>query len=129
MSLYPAKQKLQERQPVFGIVLTECLSPEVVPALAACGLDFFILDAEHSSGNVQKLQALVPTCRRSGIAPLVRITGDDGSLIACALDCAAAGVIIRGVKSAGDLRRVVDLVKCRPADQRGFRSLLRRSQA
>lgn len=120
MPLYPAKQKLQAGQPVFGTMITECLSPEVVPALAACGVDFFIMDTEHSPGDLHELQALARACRQFNIAPLVRISDNEYFLIARALDCGAAGVVIPRIQSAAEAKRVVDAVKYPPLGQRGF---------
>lgn len=120
MPAYQTKQKLQSRQPVFGTMLTECLSPEIVPALAACGLDFFIVDTEHSPADLHQIQALARASRPLGIAPLVRVTDNEYFLIARALDCGAAGVVIPRLQSAGDARRVVEAVKYSPLGRRGF---------
>ncbi len=120
MPLYPAKQKLNAREPVLGTMITECLRPEMVPALAACGIDFFIIDTEHSPGDLHEIEALARASRQFGIAPLVRITDNEYFLIARALDCGAAGVVIPRIHSAADVRRVVEAVKYPPLGHRGF---------
>jgi 2-keto-3-deoxy-L-rhamnonate aldolase RhmA len=120
MPLYPVKEKLAAGQPVFGTMITECLRPEVVAALAACGVDFFIIDTEHSPGDLHEIEALARAARHFGIAPLVRITDNEYFLIARTLDCGAAGVVMPRIHCADDARRVVEAVKYPPAGKRGF---------
>ncbi len=120
MPLYPAKQKLAAGEVVFGTMITECLRPEMVPALAACGVDFFIVDTEHSPGDLHEIEALARASRQFGIAPLVRITDNEYFLIARALDCGAAGVVAPRIDSAEAARRVVEAVKYPPQGRRGF---------
>lgn len=120
MPLYPVKQKLAAGEAVFGTMITECLRPEMVPALAACGVDFFIVDTEHSPGDLHEIEALARASRQFGIAPLVRITDNEYFLIARVLDCGAAGVVAPRIHSAEAARRVVEAVKYPPEGRRGF---------
>ena len=120
MALYPAKQKLSAGKIVCGTMLTECLRPEMVTALAASGVDFFIIDTEHSPGDLHEIEALVRASRQFGIAPLVRITDNVSYLITRVLDCGAAGVVAPRVDSAEEARRIVDAVKYPPQGRRGF---------
>ena len=114
------KEKLRAGQPVFGTMLTECLSPEVAPLLAAAGLDFFIVDTEHSPGDLAQIEALARVAHASGVTPLVRITENEYFLIARALDCGAAGVVAPRIHSAAAARQVVEAVKYAPEGRRGF---------
>jgi len=120
MALYPAKKKLTAGEAVFGTMITECLRPEVVTALAASGVDFFIVDTEHSPGDLHEIEALARASRQFNIAPLVRITENEYFLIARALDCGAAGVVAPRIHSAEAARRVVEAVKLPPVGRRGF---------
>ena len=120
MALYPAKQKLSAGEVVCGTMLTECLRPEMVTALAASGVDFFIVDTEHSPGDLHEIEALVRASRQFGIAPLVRVTDNESFLITRLLDCGAAGIVAPRVDSAEEARRVVDAVKYPPQGRRGF---------
>ena len=120
MALYPAKQKLSAGEVVCGTMLTECLRPEVMTALAASGVDFFIIDTEHSPGDLHEIEALVRASRQFGIAPLVRVTDNESFLITRLMDCGAAGIVAPRVDSAEEARRVVDAVKFPPQGRRGF---------
>jgi 2-keto-3-deoxy-L-rhamnonate aldolase RhmA len=114
------KQKLQAGQPVLGTMLTECLSPELAPLLAAAGLDFFIIDTEHSPADLVQIEALARVARSAGVAPLVRITDNEYFLIARVLDCGAAGVVAPRIQSAAAAREVLAAVKYSPEGRRGF---------
>jgi 2-keto-3-deoxy-L-rhamnonate aldolase RhmA len=117
---FRVKEKLRAGQPVVGTMLTECLSPEVAPLLAAAGLDFFIIDTEHSPADLAQIEALARVARAAGVAPLVRITENESFLIARALDCGAAGVVAPRINSAADARQVVAAVKYAPEGRRGL---------
>ena len=117
---FRVKEKLRAGEPVFGTMLTECLSPEVAPLLAAAGLDFFIIDTEHSPGDLAQIEALARVGRAVGVAPLVRVTENEYFLIARAMDCGAAGVVAPRINSAAAARQVVDAVKFAPQGHRGF---------
>ncbi len=120
MSLYPVKQKLAAGEAVFGTMITECLRPEMVPALAACGVDFFIIDTEHSPGDLHEIEALARSSLQFKVAPLVRITDNEYFLIARIMDCGAAGVVAPRIHSAEAARRVVEAVKYPPQGRRGY---------
>ena len=120
MALYPAKQKLAAGEAVYGTMITECLRPELVTALAASGVDYFIVDTEHSPGDLHEIEALVRASRQFGIAPLVRVTDNVSFLITRLLDCGAAGIVAPRIDSAQEARRVVEAVKYAPQGRRGF---------
>ncbi len=114
------KEKLRAGQAVFGTMLTECVSPELAPLVAAAGFDFFIIDTEHSPAGLIEVEGLARAARAAGVAPLVRVTENEYFLIARALDCGAAGVVVPRIRSAADVRRVVESVKFAPQGRRGF---------
>jgi len=114
------KDKLRAGEAVFGTMLTDCLSPELPPLMAAAGLDFFIIDTEHSPAGFERIEALARVGRAAGIAPLVRVTDNEYFLIARALDCGAAGIVAPRINSAAEARAVVDAVKFAPEGRRGY---------
>lgn len=120
MAQFRVKEKLRAGKPVFGTMLTECLTPELAPLMAAAGLDFFIIDTEHSPASYGEIEALSRTARSAGIAPLVRVTENEPYLITRALDCGAAGIVAPRINSAEEARRVVAAAKYPPAGKRGF---------
>jgi 2-keto-3-deoxy-L-rhamnonate aldolase RhmA len=120
MATFRVKEKLRAGEQVFGTMLTECLSPELAPLMAVAGLDFFIIDTEHSPAGYLEIEALCRAARGVDLAPLVRITQNEYYLISRALDCGAAGIVAPRINSAAEAQRVVDAVKYPPAGKRGF---------
>jgi 2-keto-3-deoxy-L-rhamnonate aldolase RhmA len=120
MANFRVKEKLRAGEPIFGTMLTECLSPELAPLMAVAGLDFFIIDTEHSPAGYLEIETLCRAGRSVDLAPLVRVTQNEYYLIARALDCGAAGVVAPRINSAAEAQRVVDAVKYPPAGKRGY---------
>jgi 4-hydroxy-2-oxoheptanedioate aldolase len=81
-----------------GAVVTGVLvftgSPVVVELSAAAGLDFVILDMEHSALDLTGAAHLMRAADASGITPLVRIPQVDPGLITKLLDLGAAGIVL-----------------------------------
>ena len=69
-------------------------SPMVVELAAAAGLDFVILDMEHSPLDVAGAAHLLRAADASGITPFVRVPGVDRGLIVRLLDLGAAGIVL-----------------------------------
>jgi len=120
MAQFRVKEKLRAGQPVYGTMLTECLSPELPQLMAVAGLDFFVIDTEHSPAGYLEIEALCRSARAVDLAPLVRVTENEYFLIARALDCGAAGIVAPRINSAEEAKRVVEAVKYPPAGRRGF---------
>jgi 2-keto-3-deoxy-L-rhamnonate aldolase RhmA len=120
MAKFALKEKLRAGECVYGTMLTECLTPELAPLMAAAGLDFFIIDTEHSPATFQEVEALCRAGRSANIAPLVRITDNEYHLIARTMDCGAAGVVAPRINSAAEAERVVAAVKYPPRGRRGY---------
>lgn len=81
-----------------GRILTgmQCFSgsPVLVEAMGAAGLDFVIIDMEHTSATLETVAHLLRATGRSAITPLVRVPELDASTIGRVLDLGAAGVVV-----------------------------------
>ena len=95
-------------------------SPAVVECLGCAGLDFVILDNEHSPIEAETTAALVRAAELRNITPLARIREISRPAILKLLDVGVQGLIIPDVRSADDIRRIVSYAKYSPVGQRGF---------
>ena len=95
-------------------------SPAVVECLGCAGLDFVILDNEHSPIEAETTAALVRAAELRNITPLARIREISRPAILKLLDVGVQGLIIPDVRSADDIRRIVSYAKYAPVGQRGF---------
>ena len=95
-------------------------SAAVVECLGCAGLDFVILDNEHSPIEAETTAELVRAAERRSITPLARVREISRPAILKLLDVGVQGLIIPDVHSAEDVRRIVSFAKYAPVGQRGF---------
>ena len=95
-------------------------SAAVVECLGCAGLDFVILDNEHSPIEAETTAELVRAAERRSITPLARVREISRPAILKLLDVGVQGLIIPDVHSAEDVRRIVSYAKYAPVGQRGF---------
>lgn len=88
--------------------------------LGLAGLDYFIVDTEHSPSGLAEAADCIRGAELRGITPLVRIGEISRSSILKALDVGAKGLVIPGVKTAEEIRRIVSFGKYPPMGERGF---------
>jgi 2-keto-3-deoxy-L-rhamnonate aldolase RhmA len=69
-------------------------APMVIEIIARAGLDFVIIDMEHSPMDMDRLAHLIRAADAARIAPLVRVPDVEPGLIKRVLNLAAAGIII-----------------------------------
>lgn len=113
------RDRLGEGGPLYGL-----LSPDtdgnLVETVGHLGFDFYILDTEHGTAGPREAEEFVRACEIAGMAPLVRPRGPDPKLILQYLDAGLQGVMLPGVRTADDVRRLVAAVKYPPEGLRGI---------
>jgi len=113
------KTRLKNGQPVLG-VLSNSDDPTVAELCGYSGLDFYMIDGEHSPVTTAQVQEIVRACEVSGITPLARVRSNDPKLILQFLDAGVMGVMMPGVKTAAEAVALVQAVKYPPLGTRGF---------
>lgn len=113
------KKKLQNgEKPLGTFVGTGCAA--VVECLGCAGLDFVILDNEHSPIEAETTAELVRAAERRNITPLARVREISRPAILKVLDVGVQGLIVPNVHSVADVEAVVNYAKYAPLGQRGF---------
>ncbi|WP_019990868.1 HpcH/HpaI aldolase family protein [Rudanella lutea] len=115
----PIKRRLKNNQPVLGII-TNSTDPTVAELCGFSGLDFYMIDGEHSPVTTAQVQDIVRACETSGITALARVRSNDPKLILQYLDAGVMGVMIPGIKTVADLENMVRAVKYPPLGDRGL---------
>ena len=87
------RQRLAEGKTVSGIIVFTG-SPMVVELSAAAGLDFVILDMEHSALDLDRAGHLIRAADAAAITPFVRVPEVDAALIKKLLNLGAAGIVL-----------------------------------
>jgi len=79
----------------------------IVEVLGHSGLDFLILDGEHSTFGIAEIDRCVLAARYVGKPCLVRLTDDRPADILRVLDCGADGFLVPHVTSAAQAEQIV----------------------
>jgi len=113
------KQRLQKGEIVIGPWCT-VPSPTLTNVIASSGMDFIIIDTEHSAINSETAENMIRAAKSEGMASFVRL-GEKSALEALkALDSGAEGIIVPHIESVKDAQEVISFTKYHPFGQRGF---------
>ena len=113
------KTRLKNNQPVLGI-LSNSADPTVAELCGFSGLDFYMIDGEHSPVTTAQVQDIVRACELSGITPLARVRSNDAKLILQFLDAGVMGIMMPGIQTVEEAEALVKAVKYPPNGTRGF---------
>jgi 4-hydroxy-2-oxoheptanedioate aldolase len=116
------KDRLRSGEVVHGL-LSPNVEPDLVETLGLLGFDLYILDTEHGAGSPVEAATVVRACEGAGLAPLVRPRGLDAKLILQFLDAGMTGIMLPGVRTEEDVRRLVEAVKYPPEGLRGLAAM------
>ncbi len=113
------KTRLKNSQPVLG-VLSNSTDPTVAELCGFSGLDFYMIDGEHSPVTTAQVQDIVRACEGSGITPLARVRSNDSKLILQFLDAGVMGIMMPAINTVAEAEALVQATKYPPFGLRGF---------
>ncbi|HEY4615372.1 MAG TPA: HpcH/HpaI aldolase/citrate lyase family protein [Citricoccus sp.] len=118
----------QERghRPVAGMFLSSG-DPTTAEICAGAGLDYLLIDAEHSPLSLESIQAQLRAIAGSGTLALVRVPALDEVFIKQVLDLGAQNILVPMVHTAQDAEAAVRAMHYPPRGVRGVGSALARS--
>lgn len=91
----------------------------IMEGLAYAGMDFVIIDTEHSALEAESVQNLVRVAKMHNITPFVRSKDCSRPAILKMLDAGAQGLIIPQVQTVDEVKKVVEYGKYYPTGQHG----------
>ena len=112
------KSKIRAGTPLIGCYVT-FPSPEVVELFARAGMDYVVMDMQHSSPDWQTFAHMLRAADAGGISAVVRLHSHEPSLILKVLEMGAEGISLPGVKNASDIRAAADAIYYAPLGHRG----------
>lgn len=89
-------------------------------SLGLAGLDFFIIDCEHGSFDVESAQLAILASECRHCTPFVRVKDTSRSSLLKMLDVGAMGLIVPCIHSVEDAKALVQHAKYAPLGARGF---------
>ena len=113
------KARLTAGEPLLG-VFANIESPTAIEVLAVAGVDFVMLDAEHSPIGPAEAVEMVRAAEARRLPVLARVGENTQQVMAKYLDAGVLGIMTPMVGGAADARRVVDSVKYPPVGRRGL---------
>lgn len=120
MDIKNLRKTLQQGGMVIGSEVNEIRSSAIAEIYAAAGLDFIVVDMEHTSFTLSEATQIFRMARNCGISPLVRIPVIEYEVICRNLDQGARGIIVPRITSSEEVWQVIDIMKYHPKGQRGF---------
>lgn len=102
-------------------------SPLVAEIMAGSGLDWLLIDMEHSPNTLESVLAQLQAVAAYPVTPIVRVPIGDVVTIKQVLDVGAQNVLVPMVSTAEEARAVVEAVRYPPRGRRGVGSALARS--
>lgn len=105
-------------QPPLGVFVQAFASALTFPVLGGTGLDFAVLDMEHTGFGFADIAQAVQGARATTLSALVRVPTLSRSLIGRALDVGADGVIVPRVETAAQAAEIVRYARYAPLGER-----------
>jgi 4-hydroxy-2-oxoheptanedioate aldolase len=113
------KKRLAEGKAAYGVI-SPTTDPVVCEYVGLCGMDFYIMDAEHGALSISEVAHMIRACEAVGITPLARINSLDEKMILQYFDAGCMGVMMPGTNTAAQCRQLVEYVKYHPQGKRGL---------
>lgn len=95
-------------------------SPTACEVIADAGLDWIVVDAEHSPFNPETLQHMLMAFSGKTTVPLIRVPWNDAVIIKQMLDMGWDGVLVPQVNTVEQTKQAVAACRYPPAGKRGF---------
>ncbi len=108
------KATLQAGGRVFGTMLSIGRNPRWIPVLSGVGLDYVVIDTEHSPRSRGELGDYLTTFNTTGVVPIVRIPIPSSHYVTMAMDAGAQGVLAPYCETVEEVQEVVVAAKWRP---------------
>ena len=118
MKTNPVLKLWRDGKPAFGTWATLVDHPKFMQLLAACGLDFVILEMEHTDFTLDRICAQALVARANGLCPIVRPAGHWPHDLTRPLDAGAQGLLLPRIDTPEQLDAILKVTKYHPRGER-----------
>ena len=108
------KDRVQNGGIVYGTMISLGRNPRWGSAFSNFGIDYAIIDTEHSPRGRTDVADFIAAFSFSGVVPIVRIPIPDSHYVTMALDAGAQGVLAPYCETVAEAKEVVGAAKWRP---------------
>lgn len=113
------RARLARGERVVGTMVFELFTPGLPAILTAAGLDFAVLDTEHSGVGIDTLKTLFACGRGLPLELYVRVPEKSYAAVATVMDAGAKGILVPMLETPEEARALVEWVRYRPEGKRG----------
>ncbi len=113
------KQRLNEGEFLFGTFYKFC-NPQLVEMLGYAGMDFVLIDGEHSDYSYRDFQDMIRVANGVGLNAVVRVPSSAEEHILHAADAGAQGVQIPSMDTVEEAFKATKHMRYYPIGDRGF---------
>ena len=99
---------------VFGTMLTNSISPRWASHFDNIGLDYVVIDTEHSPYNRSEVANLINSFNLCNVAPIVRIPIPTAHYATMNLDAGAAGILAPYCENKEEIEEMIGAIKWKP---------------
>jgi 2-keto-3-deoxy-L-rhamnonate aldolase RhmA len=108
------KAALHGGKTVWGTMLVYARIPAAASVYRQVGLDYAIVDAEHSPNSRSEMADMAKALLDAGVCPVMRVPTTEPHQTIMALDAGFHGVLVPYCETAAEVRAVVNAGKLRP---------------
>ena len=108
------KDRVQNGGIVYGTMISLGRNPRWGSAFSNFGIDYAIIDTEHSPRGRTDVADFIAAFSFSGVVPIVRIPIPDSHYVTMALDAGAQGILAPYCETVAEAKEVVGAAKWRP---------------
>lgn len=101
-------------------LFVKCPHPEMIEAIALAGMDFAVVDMEHTPLSPRDLYPLVLAAERRNLSLIVRVPKNDEAHIKWCIDLGVNRIQIPNITSARDVDAAVEAAYFHPIGARGL---------
>ena len=112
-------KKFREGQPSLGTFVAMG-SPLAVESLRYTGLDYVIVDTEHTPAAIESAALQIQAAQGAGLTALARANEISRTAVLRLLDVGAQGIVVPCVETVDEVRDLVSWAKFAPLGNRGF---------
>lgn len=113
------KKRLLDKKASYGVI-SPTTDPIICEYIGLCGMDFYIMDAEHGALTLSEVAHMIRACESVGITPLARINSLDEKMILQYFDAGIMGVMMPNINTVDECKKLVECVKYFPSGKRGI---------
>ena len=108
------KNKILDGSIIYGTMVSASKNIKWVNVLAEAGLDYVIIDTEHSPFSRSEVSDLILMLTSVGIVSVVRIPTPEMHYVTMAIDAGAQGILAPYCETVEQVKNVVMAAKLRP---------------